>query len=557
MKIFLLFCLLLGAAVGGWYLGHTNPPAASAGRKVLYYQSPMHPWIKSDRPGRCTICGMELAPIYEGETGLDAGETLVSLSKDSVTVTNIETAPVMRQTLRRTIRVAGRIDDDDTTHRRLSATADGRVEKLFVNYTGAEVEAGQPLATLYSPSLRVLFGEYQLIAQQSPSPQRDRLLASSRDRLFRLGLSAAEIDAATKRDELPVELKIVSPIAGTVVQRSVYEGQYVKEGEVLFEVGDFSKMWFIFDAYERDLPWIRVGAEVEISVPALPGRIFKAPISFIDPNLDPETRSAHVRVVLTNPLSTEEGKHRHELLHKLYAEGRIVAESAPTLTVPRTAVLWPAGRPLVYVEKAAGTYEPREVQVGGSGDSVWEIAGGLKEGERVVVSGNLLLDGQAQINHPAETMATGPLHSMPEEQQAAAMNFFTQLAELSEDLASDQSTKFRVIAPKLAEAAQALNAAFGERAGNLAALARLPDTADLAAQRAAFYPLSEAAADFALELRRTVKGVETVHIFSCDMAKGNVPTAPRERGHWIQLKSDLHNPWWGTQMPECGAEVRP
>src|SRR4030095_9552019 len=103
--------------------------------------------------------------------------------------------------------------------------------------------------------------------------------------------------------------------------------QYVKEGETLFEVGDFSKMWFIFDAYERDLPWIRMGAEVEISTPALPGRVLRAPFAFIDPNLNMETRSARVRVVLENPTTAEPGKHRHELLHKLYAEGRTISDT--------------------------------------------------------------------------------------------------------------------------------------------------------------------------------------------------------------------------------------
>jgi Cu(I)/Ag(I) efflux system membrane fusion protein len=368
---------------------------------------------------------------------------------------------------------------------------------------------------------------------------------------------AAELDAAAKGDQLPLEVKVLSPIAGTIVQRNVYEGQYVKEGDVLFEVADFSLMWFVFDAYERDLPWIRVGSEVEISVPALPGKTFQAPITFIDPNLSSDTRSAKIRVVLDNPLVKDPGKHRHELLHNLYAEGRIVSESAATLTVPRTAVLWPAGRPLVYVDKGNGQYEPREVQVAGSGDDVWEIAGGLTEGERVVTTGNLLLDGQAHIDHPAETSAPAPSAALTEAQQAAALDFFQAVAGLARALSSDDPAAFRTGAAKLAEPARALQAAFGARVADLAAATHLPDTADLAAQRAAFYPLSEATAQLALALRRESKGLEAVRVFACDMARGNVPSAARERGHWVQLNADLHNPWWGAEMPACGAEVRP
>src|SRR4051812_16969363 len=364
--ILLISVVAILAGAGGWLAAKRSlslaPLSNKPERKVLFYQSPMHPWIKSDKPGRCTICGMELSPVYEGDAGIATDTHLVTLPKQAVTVTGIETAPVTKQAIRRTIRVSGMIDDDDTKHRRLSATADGRVEKLFVNYVGAEVEAGQPLATLYSPALRTAFSEYQIIAKQPDTGQRSQLLTGIRERLLRLGMAAKDIDAAAVADKVPVEIKIQTPIAGTVVARNVYEGQYVKEGDVLFEIGDFSKMWFVFDAYERDIPWLRVGAEVEITTPALPGRVLKAPVAFIDPNLNPETRSAKVRVVLDNPLSQESGKHRHELLHKLYAEGHIMTESAPTLTVPRSAVLWPAGKPVVYVAKDEGVYEPRNVQ---------------------------------------------------------------------------------------------------------------------------------------------------------------------------------------------------
>ena len=316
------------------------------------------------------------------------------------------------------------------------------------------------------------------------------------------------------------------------------------------------RAWFVFDVYERDLPWVKMGADVEISTPALPGRVMRAPITFIDPNLTPATRSAKVRVVLDNPLTNEPGKHRHELLHKLYAEGRITAETAPTLTVPRNAVLWPAGRPVVYVEKSAGVYEPREVQVGVAGDELWEIAGGLDEKDRVVTNGNLLLDGQSQINRPPDPPST-PRRTLAEPQKKAALDFFAAVSSLGEALAADKPADFRAIAKTLATPAAALATQFGARAAKLAPLAKLPDTADIAAQRAAFYPLSEAAADFALDLRREDDGLDAVKIFACDMAKGAVPSAPKERGRWIQISSKLHNPWWGAEMLECGAEVRP
>src|SRR6186997_3178159 len=129
MKTFLILILIVAAAFGGWWFGHRNSThatgAAAEGRKIAFYQSPMHPWIKSDKPGRCTICGMQLSPIYEGESGFATDSKVVALTKQGVTVTGVETTTVTRQPIKRTIRVAGMIDDDDSAHRRLSATADG------------------------------------------------------------------------------------------------------------------------------------------------------------------------------------------------------------------------------------------------------------------------------------------------------------------------------------------------------------------------------------------------------------------------------------------------
>ena len=168
------------------------------------------------------------------------------------------------------------------------------------------------------------------------------------------------------------------------------EGQYVKEGEKLFEIADFTKMWFMFSAAEQELPFLKSGQSVTVNVPSLPGEVLKAPIAFINPNLDEMTHSAMVRVVLENP--------GRRLKNKSYAGGVIELEAPEVITVPRTAVLWPGKSPRVYVEKAAGAYEQRGVKLGRAGDSLWEVLDGLKEGERVVVAGNMLIDGQAQLD---------------------------------------------------------------------------------------------------------------------------------------------------------------
>ncbi len=405
------------AAGGGWFAAnhfrgaHNHAgasPTESTARKVLYYQSSMHPWVKSEKPGKCTVCGMDLVPVYEGQKGYALAAGTVSLDTNGVQAINLQTVAARRLPLVRTLRVAGTIDDNDAKHRRLSAYVEGRIEKLHVNFVGAEVKEGEPLATFYSPILLNAEREYTLLFRQSQmahsyalTAEHKRLMAAAEQRLSRYGLTTAQIAKLPFKSETNHLSEILAPMSGTVVMREVYEGQFVKEGDKLFELADFFTMWFQFDLYERDFAWVRVGQEVEITVPSVPGKKFVAAITFIDPNLNDMTRSARVRVELQNPLITVQGKARRELLHKTYAEAVVRLDTPEVLALPRTAVLHTGDRTVAYVDKGGGAYEQRRVKLGRAGDELWEILEGVKEGERIVSAGNLLLDGQAQLNSQA------------------------------------------------------------------------------------------------------------------------------------------------------------
>src|ERR1043165_4808368 len=226
-----LLVLAALAATGGWFAGphwqRTPKPApdpTSAGRQILYYQSAMHPWIKSDKPGRCTICGMELTPVYEGERGFDVAEGLVTLNSNSVNVLHVQTAEIRRQPLQRTLHVAGTIEDDDTRHRLLSAYVDGRIDKLAVNYIGAEVKQNQPLATLYSTVLLAAERDYLSAARQKAAAEstelrkiNEQLLAAANQRLRQLGLNDQQIQKLAQKEELGISTEILAPMSGTVV----------------------------------------------------------------------------------------------------------------------------------------------------------------------------------------------------------------------------------------------------------------------------------------------------------------------------------------------------
>jgi Cu(I)/Ag(I) efflux system membrane fusion protein len=564
---FAILIPIIAAAAGGWFAGrfayhygNHQDGAAAGNRKILFYQSPMHPWIKSDQPGDCTICGMDLVPVYEGQKPFEVGdESLVTLDESNINVMHVETSTVTRQPLRRTLRVAGVIDDDDSRHRRLSAYIDGRIQKLIVNFVGAEVEAGQPLAHFYSPPLLTARDEYVLLARQPATAQRDSLMSAARERLLRMGLTPEQIAQLPQQKEPTNYIEILSPISGTVVEQKIYEGQYVKEGDVLFEIADFDQMWFVADIYERDLAWVRMGQRVEITTPSVPGKVYEAPITFIDPNLVAETRSAKVRVVLDNPRVGDPGKHRHELLHKTYAEGVIHTETPETLTVPRSAVLSPGGDPLVYVEKAAGVYEPRPVRLGRAGDTLWEVLDGLNEGESVVTAGNLLIDAQAQLNRSAlghEPPATVLPGAFTDEQREAAHAFLAVVSEVGEALASDNLDAFNATVPKLHDPAHKLEKAFGPLVARMVEYSRLKTAAEITPARQAFHALSMSAADFALEVRRKEKSLAEVKVFECPMVKEAVPSAQAREGRWMQMTGTIRNPFFGAEMLECGKELK-
>lgn len=580
-SILILFVALFAAA-GGWFAARLVPHAGhatdestsqtSGGRKVLFYQSAMHPWIKSDKPGRCTICGMELSPVFEGDKGFEAGEGLVALGSNAVQVINVQSGEVQRRLLRRTLRFAGTIDDNDSRHRIVSATVDGRIDALMVNHLGAEVKEGAQLATFYSPALLAAERDYvTLLAAGGTSGDRQTLRDGAMARLKRLGLNAGQIAALSGKKADDIHSTLVAPVSGTVVARFVYEGQYVKEGDKLFEIADFSTMWFLFDAYERDLAWIRPGQKVEVTTPSVPGRSFTGVVSFIDPNMKEMTRSAKVRVELTNPMVETNGHSRRELFHKLFAEALVFVDVPEVLTLPRSAVLAAGPTAVVYVDKGGGVYEQRKVRLGRSGDELTEVLEGVVEGERVVTQGSLLIDAQAQLNASVRESgadegqpdpSTTALPALTEAQRSELVSFIGLIDGLTAALAADNLNDFNSRASGLHAALPKLLGAFAESGpwrefiASLEPKAHLEAAADLKAARKAFHALNEPVVALAKLARRSEARFRDVKVFRCPMTKDAFLGAPRT-AEWLQLAAPIRNPWFGAEMLDCGSEVKP
>jgi Cu(I)/Ag(I) efflux system membrane fusion protein len=551
--LLIVFTLLGGGA--GWFIAQhqhsTSSVNGSAERKILFYQSPMHPWITSDKPGKCTICGMALAPVYEGDTTANAvtsGSDFIKLAESTASVIGVAVTPVRIAPLHRTLRVAGVTSDDETRHRILSARVPGRIEELHVNQVGVEVVHNQPLAVVYSPDVltaqRIYLENRRVGASGAVSASE---IASSREKLLAYGLVDEDILKLEQTETPEATLVIRAPFDGTVVSRKAYEGQYVDVNDELFEIGDFSSLWFIFDAYERDLPLLKIGQDVDVTLTSLPGETVTAPIAFIDPNLNESTRTARVRVVLPNSL--------RRILHRQTANGIVHIESAPTLLIPRSALLYTRQQPAAYVELSDGVYQFRQLTLGHIGDTEAEILNGVSEGEKVVTQSALLIDSQSQLAHIAESSGAVMEMDKPESVTSSSVTIKTpttlppelieSVLKMTDALASDRLDDYQKHLPTVLEAVHQTTDTVHEILIPFAE--KLVSGTNLKEVRRPFEPFSNAVADI---VRTQPEAERQAKIFQCPMS----PVLGTAR--WIQKNNDeTRNPFFGSEMLNCGVEL--
>ncbi|GAB4166587.1 MAG: hypothetical protein Fur0032_04050 [Terrimicrobiaceae bacterium] len=555
-----LFFLLITAAL----LAGCGKPDSTESRAIQFYQSPMHPWIKSDKPGSCTICGMALVPVYEGDKGFDVSEGMLALPESTIQVLGVRTVSVEKGTLNRTLRLAGVIDDDAGHHQVVSAHFDGRVDKPFIEQVGEEIRKGQPLAEIYSPELLYVVREYQ---RARAGKDREIYEVAAR-RLIQFGLMPAQLDDIAVQSPDQYGINLLSPMTGTVIKRFVSPGQYVKTGDPLFELGDFSKMWFHATVYESDLPLIHLGQKAQITTPAAPGQVFEGIVTLVDPNFDPATRSTTVRIEVPNPLVRTPKGERRALPHRAFGEARLEAEAGQGLLVPRSAVLDTGAYTIAYVDKGGGAYERRHVNVAARGETHALVTSGLAAGERVVTNGNLLMDGESQMKdsgagaglHDDAGSADGPTLAATASVSSPLDALLLATTKVGAALAADDLAGYQ-------EATMGLHVAMPAPPDNagpalLAAYKAFDHArhlggreATLAEARAAFLPLSEAAAELARELQRENAGAAGILVFACPMTESAFPGAPA-KARWIQSGEPLRNPWFGAEMAECGAKIQ-
>jgi RND family efflux transporter MFP subunit len=396
------------------------PMASAAGpggeRRILYYRSPMDPSVRADVP-RKDAMGMDFLPVYEDEatTPVIAGRAMVALSPERRQLLGVRSETVTRRHLDRTIRTVGRVAMDERRVHHVHTKYEAYVEKLYVNFVGQLVRKGDHLAALYSPELLATQQEYLLAyrAQErlgqsgiaSVAKGGADLLEAARQRLLFWDVSPEDIAALERTGKVQRTVDLHAELPGYVLQKSAVHGMRVMPADILFDIADLSAVWILADVYETDLATVELGMAAEVTLPYQPGRAWRGTVAFVNPIVEPGTRTVKVRIEVANG--------DYALKPDMFADVVLRRELGDALFVPESAVLKPGDRQIVFVDRGDGRLEPREIETGARVEGGYAVLSGISEGDKVVTSANFLIDSESSLKAAlssigASTPSPGP-----------------------------------------------------------------------------------------------------------------------------------------------------
>jgi Cu(I)/Ag(I) efflux system membrane fusion protein len=448
LKLFVQPLLLLIAGAGviaglgmaqklGWIsaAGGSAAHVAASGGESTRYICPMMCTPPQTEPGRCPVCAMELVPAASGGGPTDSQS--VQIDPVARRLAHIHTATVKSMPLERTIRAVGKLNYDEGSLKTIAAYVDGRLERLYADYTGVVVKKGDHLALVYSPRLysaqvELLLSKKSVDESQSATLRRvldsnQNLYQSARQRLIELGMTEEQIEQLEQSGEANSRMHLCAPISGTVIEKLGVEGQYVKVGQAIYHLADLSTVWLMLELFPEDAAAIRYGQKVDAEVHSLPGRTFSGSVAFLDPTVDPMKRTVGIRVVVPN----SDGLLRVGDFAKATIRAPLGRDRNEVLAVPRNAVLMNGGHSVVYVETEPGRFEIRHVTLGaGCGDQI-VVLNGLADGEEVATSGNFLIDSQMQL--AGNPSLIDPMKAQPRMDDAPSPEVLASLSKLSDE----------------------------------------------------------------------------------------------------------------------------
>jgi Cu(I)/Ag(I) efflux system membrane fusion protein len=400
-----ILILIAAGFVGGFGYGrwYAKPQAAKNARKILYYVDAMHPWYKSDKPGIAPDCGMKLVPVYEGDkTGGAASRAaagVVQMTPEKQQLIGVEHSTAEYRDTAQTIHASARVTLDETRIAKVQAKLEGWISHVVVDFTGKYVSKGQPLLSIYSPEALATQQEYLLAlraqqvmhdnAMHEMGASTENLLTAARRRLELWDISDAQIETIRKTGEPLKDLTLYSPISGFVTDRNAFSQQHITPDTMLYTVADLATVWVIADVFEYEAANVHMGQAATMTLTYLPGRTFHGLVSYVLPQVDPVTRTLKVRIQLNNP--------GYLLKPDMYGQVELHGSARRMLTVPQSAVMNSGERQVVFIDRGNGYFEPRPVTIGEQMNGQTEILSRLAAGERIVTSGNFLIDSESRM----------------------------------------------------------------------------------------------------------------------------------------------------------------
>ncbi|KEO72464.1 efflux RND transporter periplasmic adaptor subunit [Anditalea andensis] len=554
--IIALGCLFFGAIIG-WSISSSSGDGHEghgheAGDGTIFTCS-MHPQIRQDEPGQCPLCGMALTPLQARGSGV-SDPYVLEMTPEAMALSNVMLTRVGSGVGAQEIRLSGKIQPDEQRVNSLAANYGGRIDRLYVSFTGQEVRRGERLATIYSPDL--INAQKELLETARMRDTNPQLYNAARERLRLWNVPEEQIQAIEDRGEVATQFDVFADASGIVTARNVSVGDFISRGTVLFDIVDLSRVWVMLDAYESDLGFINRGDQLTFSVNAYPGRDFTGTVDFIDPVINPDTRTLTVRAEVPNP----GGVLKPEMF--VTANVKSSAQISETaLMIPKTALLWTGKRSVVYVQRGdrtAPAFEMVEVELGPRVGDQYQVLSGLEGGDQVVSNGVFAIDAAAQLTGNYSMMNRPEIKTLdvPEAFRRQFTNLLGDYLALKDQLVETDPADARKKASNMRESLSRVDMSLLDpNAHNTwmelftpieRSISSMEKSTDVQIQRNAFEVLSnhmiEAVEYFGTEKDRVFKQF-------CPMAFDN------KGAFWLSGEREIRNPYYGDMMLTCG-EVR-
>ncbi len=558
-RVFQFALVLAGGLFFGWLLfgggnNDTTLHQTEVSKETIWTCS-MHPQIRQNEPGKCPLCGMDLIPLTGQSNQGEQNLFIHTMSAEAIALANVQSAKVSYTTPEYEVYLTGKIVPNEKKLAVITANYSGRIEKLFVDFTGETVNKGEIIATIYSPEL--VTAQKELIEAAKTKQINPSLYNAVREKLSLWKINEKQIDAIETRGEIITEFDVYAQISGIVMSRNISTGDYVNKGSVLFEIADLSSVWVMLDAYEQDLSVVRIGDKVDFTIASLPGREFTSTVTFIDPLINPQTRTASVRMEVNNP--------GMQLKPEMFVKGKIKSKfSAQTdlkgksLLISKTSVLWTGTRSVVYVKVPGSefpSFEMREIILGPRAGDFYVVKNGLQDGEEIVTNGVFAIDAAAQLSGNYSMM------NRPVSKRIFVPNKFkTQLTELTKryfdlknTLVNDDFTSTKNNSGKVSQSLKSVDMkllddnahnAWMEQEKQLSiSIEAITRAKDIEEQRKHFEPLSDALIEAAELFGLTI---DMVYVQFCPMAFDD------KGAYWLSESDKILNPYFGDMMLTCG-----